>query len=181
MNNMQFARPLLRLVVFAAAVLTLGTLFTLSTGNLLAQESPPVQEGPAPRNVTMDEVNEVAKDLWCPLCSGVRLDTCELKACEQMKDVIAIKLAEGEDSKAIQDYFFAQYGPEVLGAPPFSGFNVLAWLLPFAVLILGGVFLMMQARRMVRPQTAEAGAAPRRGQEPDEYERRLEEELTRYG
>ena len=41
---------------------------------------------------TPNDVKEVSKQLWCPLCSGVRLDACELKACEQMRDVIAVKL-----------------------------------------------------------------------------------------
>lgn len=72
----------------------------------------------------------MSRELWCPLCSGVRLDSCELKACEQMKDVIAIKLSEGEDTTSIKSYFVDQYGPQVLGEPPRQGFSVLAWVLP---------------------------------------------------
>ncbi|MEZ4681681.1 MAG: hypothetical protein R2932_46460 [Caldilineaceae bacterium] len=53
-------------------------------------------------SISADQVNEIARSLWCPLCSGVRLDACELKACEQMKEVIAIKLAEGEDLDTIR-------------------------------------------------------------------------------
>ncbi|MEX1020854.1 MAG: cytochrome c-type biogenesis protein CcmH, partial [Litorilinea sp.] len=102
--------------------------------------------------VSPDEVNQVATEIWCPLCSGVRLDSCELRACDQMKDVIALKLAEGEDSAAIKDYFLAQYGPQVLGEPPRTGFNWLAWILPFVAVAGGGFFLWRQARRLVGPR-----------------------------
>ena len=70
--------------------------------------------------VSADQVDAVAKQLWCPLCSGVRLDACELKACSQMKEVIGEKLAQGDDVQTIKNYFVAQYGPQVLGEPPYG-------------------------------------------------------------
>lgn len=156
-----------------------------------AQESTPTS-APA-SEVSADEVNAVASELWCPLCSGVRLDACELKACEQMKEMIAIKLADGEDTDSIRTYFVEQYGPQVLGEPPWEGFNWLAWVLPFVVLAIGGYFLWHTVRRMVRPAPvtvtttdttpASATGAPTNGSNrlDDEYERKLAEELKRYG
>ncbi len=159
----------------------LAALFLLllmaSAGVAQAQEAAPAGQTGA---VTPNQVNEVAKQIWCPLCSGVRLDSCELKACDQMKEVIALKLAEGEDAKSIKAYFLDQYGPEILGEPPRQGFNWLAWILPFVALIGGGIFLWTQARGMVRPRAAgqaEAEAQPAQ----DEYARKLEEELKQYG
>ena len=49
----------------------------------------------AQQTVTTEQVTAVARELWCPLCNSVRLDTCELKACEQMREMIAEKLAAG--------------------------------------------------------------------------------------
>ena len=159
------------------------TLWLLSAPALQAQESTPAPS--APTNVTADQVNEIARELWCPLCSGVRLDNCELKACEQMKEMIAVKLAEGEDLDSIRTYFIAQYGPQVLGEPPWEGFNWLAWVLPFVVLAAGGYFLWHTMRRMIRPAPVAAPApatSPKSPNEPeDEYERKLAEELKRYG
>lgn len=150
---------------------------------LYAQENTPSPA--APTNITADQVNEIARELWCPLCSGVRLDACELKACEQMKEMIAIKLSEGEDLDSIRTYFVDQYGPQVLGEPPWEGFNWLAWVLPFVVFAVGGYFLWNTMRRMVRPASVVATATRTPAQtaaEPeDEYERKLAEELKRYG
>jgi cytochrome c-type biogenesis protein CcmH len=141
---------------------------------------------PGSRKVTADEVNIVARELWCPLCSGVRLDTCELKACEQMRQEIALKLEAGEDSASIKQYFLEQYGPQILGEPPREGFNWLAWLLP--VIALGGsaVFLMVRGRHLFyrpsRDRMAGGAAAPSGRPNPDDhYARQLEEELKHYG
>jgi cytochrome c-type biogenesis protein CcmH len=171
---------------------TLALLFALLAGgtawsSLWAQDTGAEQVDSS--EITPNEVNDVARELWCPLCSGVRLDACELKACDQMKEVIAIKLAEGEDTDSIRDYFVAQYGPQVLGEPPWEGFNWLAWTLPFVVLALGGYFLWNTLRRMVRPApTAATASGARQGTNPaqvdgpdDEYGRKLAEELKRYG
>ena len=161
------------LIIAAAAIMVLTLAFT---GPALAQD--------APSEVTADEVNLVARELWCPLCSGVRLDACELKACDQMKDVIAIKLAEGEDTESIKAYFVDQYGPQVLGEPPREGFNWLAWILPVLAFAIGGVFVWRQMRRMMRsPADQDVGAgsettASKKAAEPqDDYERKLDEEL----
>lgn len=139
--------------------------------------------------ITADQVNEIARELWCPLCSGVRLDSCELKACEQMKEVIALKLAEGEDLDAIRTYFVGQYGPQVLGEPPREGFNWLAWVLPFVVLAIGGYVLLTTIKRMTRPVavpvvTTTTVTSPDANQDDpatDEYQTKLAEELKRYG
>jgi cytochrome c-type biogenesis protein CcmH len=142
-----------------------------------------------PSTISADQVNEIARELWCPLCSGVRLDSCELKACDQMKDEIAIKLAGGDGLPEIKTYFVAQYGPQVLGEPPREGFNLLAWILPFVVLIGGGVFLITRGRKIFR-NNEQAGSTPESSEDSsaidedapseDPYARQLEDELKQY-
>src|SRR5512139_208715 len=73
---------------------------------------------------TPNEINAVAKELWCPLCNGVRLDNCELQACVQMREVISQKLEAGANTQEIKSYFVTQYGDVVLGQPPREGFNL---------------------------------------------------------
>ena len=167
----RLSRQLLLLSVFVLLFLSVGR------SSLWAQEA---NSG----SVTADDVNVVARELWCPLCSGVRLDSCELKACEQMKDVIAIKLEQGEDLASIKAYFLQQYGPQVLGEPPLEGFSWLAWILPVAALVVGGLFMWSRIRMMVRPSTQGAtGQSPMNqtsGVSEDEAAK-LQEELKRYG
>jgi cytochrome c-type biogenesis protein CcmH len=181
-----------------SALMMVG-IWSVAGGVALAQSDAPAVVSPA--GVTPDEVNRVAREIWCPLCSGVRLDACELKACQQMKEVIAIKLAEGEDTASIKAYFVEQYGPQVLGEPPRSGFNWLAWILPAVAVVAGGYFFWRTTQRMmapveeaaggldapVLPRSTPANSATKRNPsrapagEDDEYARKLEEELAKYG
>lgn len=132
--------------------------------------------------VTANDINTVARELWCPLCSGVRLDACELKACAQMKDMIGEKLAEGEDVTSIKNYFVSQYGPQVLGEPPLEGFNWLAWILPVLALLAGGVFVWTRLRSSTRQaHNVQGGTAePPTPAAGDAYSRKLDEELKHY-
>ena len=156
---------------FALLAVTLLIISTFSSPPLFAQDEA--------TGITADEVNTVARDLWCPLCGGrLRLDSCELKACSQMREVIEIKLAEGEDAESIRDYFLEQYGPQVLGEPPRRGFNWLAWILPVVAVAGGGVFLWLRLQQMSRPLRPTPARVAR--PEADERERRLDEELARY-
>ncbi len=148
---------------------------------------------------TPNEINEIAKDLWCPLCNGVRLDNCELKACEQMREVIAEKLAAGESKEQIKAYFVQQYGDVVLGAPSTEGFSRLAWILPvlIAIVAVGWLIYFTRAGLRRRGATASAGVSKAAGTVPplpqcsepgasrpvgpqDEYLQRVDDELKRY-
>lgn len=156
----------------------------------LAQDAPtpsPIEEAAdaaAAAGVTANDVNAVAQELWCPLCSGVRLDVCELKACEQMREEIAIKLSEGEDTESIKRYFVRQYGPQVLGEPPKEGFNLLGWILPIVVFVGGGIFVVTRIMRMRKNRREEEEKLATNQQasaaEGDSYAERLDEELTHY-
>lgn len=166
------ASGLARTLVWLAALLVLATL--LAPG-ATTQGQPP----------TLDEINAVARELYCPLCNGVRLDTCELKACEQMRQVISDRLAAGVSKQQIKDEFVAQYGPIVLGEPPRQGLSLLAWVLPVAALLAGAGWLFYTARRWTRqPAAAESSSTPVAGQpapqgDVDPYLAQVEADLAR--
>jgi cytochrome c-type biogenesis protein CcmH len=132
---------------------------------------------------TPNQINEVAKNLWCPLCNGVRLDNCELQACVQMREVIAQKLAAGENQEQIRAYFVQQYGDVVLGAPSTQGFNRLAWILPVlaAAVGLGWLVYFVRSTTRKRPVPAATGAQPAPPSDDvlDDYIQRVDDELDR--
>ncbi|MEZ4663122.1 MAG: cytochrome c-type biogenesis protein CcmH [Caldilineaceae bacterium] len=161
--KMQAFPPLVRR--FGAIPLCVALICVLSwipgASPVFAQDSantPSANSAQGAREVSDAEVKAVAQDLWCPLCSGVRLDTCELKACEQMRQEIAIQLADGKSPESIKEYFLAQYGPQVLGEPPRAGFNLLAWIVPFAVLLGAAGILLFRSRRLLSQRLAVQGA-----------------------
>jgi cytochrome c-type biogenesis protein CcmH len=141
---------------------------------------------------TPNEINAVARDLWCPLCNGVRLDNCELQACIQMREVIAQKLVAGESKESIKTYFVQQYGDVVLGQPPREGFNLIAYIFPILAAVVGigwVTYLVISWRkrqaatapamsRGLTPSASVQSTAPRKpGEDTDEYMKRVEREL----
>lgn len=127
-----------------------------------------------------DEVTQVSKELYCPLCPGLRLDNCDLPLCDQMREVIRRKLATGETKEEIKAYFVEQYGQVVLGVPPKRGSTILAWVLPFLVVLVAGGWVYGLARRWTRQRAAEEVEAPTSQPLPAEYVERLERELEQF-
>jgi cytochrome c-type biogenesis protein CcmH len=123
-----------------------------------------------------DEVNAVAKELYCPVCENIPLDVCPTQACAQWRDLIRQKLAEGQTKEQIKQYFAAQYGDRVLAEPPRQGLNWLVYILP-PVFFLAGAYLVFRVIRDRKP-LPQAGSVESAPPEPDDpYLKRLEEEL----
>ena len=98
-----------------------------------------------------DEINQIASQLYCPVCENVPLDECMTEACQQWRDLIGQQLAEGWTEQEIKDYFVAQYGDKVLGEPPRQGFNWILYLFP-PLLILAAAGLLLA--KFIRPRRA---------------------------
>ncbi len=109
---------------------------------------------------TLDQIQAVARELYCPLCNGVRLDNCDLQACVQMRQQISDRLTAGVSKEQIKQEFVAQYGPVVLGEPPREGLNWAIWLLPVVALIGGAVWIFMTLRGWTKEPGGQASAAP---------------------
>jgi cytochrome c-type biogenesis protein CcmH len=128
---------------------------------------------------TPNEIDAIAKELWCPLRNGVRLDNCELQACVQMREVIAQKLVAGESKEQIKAYFAQQYGDVVLGEPAREGFNLVVWIFPILAVVVGLgwlAYLVTTWRRRKPPSASPAPAGS--GPSEDDYLKRVEQELN---
>jgi cytochrome c-type biogenesis protein CcmH len=155
----------------AGSILAL-CLLGLSSGMALAQE-------PTPSD---DEVNAIAKHLYCPVCENTPLDVCPTEACRQWRELIRQQLQDGWTEEQIEAYFVENYGARVLAEPPRQGLNWLVYLLPPALILAGAVILFRSLREWTRPKTLPAAANA--GKDPpasskDEYVARLEEELKK--
>jgi len=100
-----------------------------------------------------DEVNQIASQLYCPICDNLPLDVCPLEACRAWRELIREQLAEGWTERDIKAYFVAQYGERVLGEPPRSGLNWVLYLVPPVVILGGLVLLLSKMKRSPRPAT----------------------------
>lgn len=125
-----------------------------------------------------DQVNAIARKLYCPVCENISLDVCGTQACAQWRDLIRQKLVQGWSEQQIEDYFAKQYGERVLAVPPQRGINWLIYVLPPVFLLAGAVILwrvLFHKRKIV---SASAGQLEQ-AQEKDAYLKRMEEDIRR--
>ena len=165
-------------------LIALGALALLAAGRVARAQTdtpPGTPLSGAQAAPSADDVNRVARQMYCPVCENIPLDVCPTTACEKWRETIREKLAAGWTDQQIMDYFVAQYGERVLANPSGRGFNIFLWVIPPVALVGGAVFLWLFFRRAARP--AAPLAMPQAPAEPpapaDEYVAELEKELEK--
>jgi cytochrome c-type biogenesis protein CcmH len=93
-----------------------------------------------------DEVNAIARQLYCPVCENTPLDVCPTTACHQWRELIRQMLAEGKSAGEIKQYFVDYYGARVLSEPPRTGVYWLVYIIPPLVFLVG-IYLLFRAFR----------------------------------
>ncbi len=144
----------------------------LLIGSLWFSATPARAQGP---NID-DEVNRIAKGLYCPVCPNTPLDVCNTQACIDWRGDIKKMVQQGKTEQEIRAAFVTRFGPQVLGAPPAEGFNWLAYILPLIGIVLGAAVAWLTVRAWLASRPA--GAAPAQAPEiPKEYADRIEKDL----
>jgi cytochrome c-type biogenesis protein CcmH len=155
---------------------------TLTLALNFAQTKAAYAQDPTPSD---DQVNAIARQLYCPVCENTPLDVCPTEACRQWRDLIRQMLAEGKSEAEIKQYFVEHYGARVLSAPPATGLNWLVYIIPPVIILAGAVFLFRALKEWTKPATASAGSrsAPNDASDAeiskDDYVTRLEDELKK--
>ena len=109
--------------------------------------------------------NDLNHRLMCTCSCAEILGECNHVGCPNSTEELAL-LNTGVDAassdKAIMDSFVAKYGAVVLAAPTKEGFDLVAWIAPFAVFAaaLLGTILLIRHWSVTRPQLAPAEASP---------------------
>jgi len=157
---------------------------SLSTGLVSAQQP----------TASDDQVNAIARQLFCPICENIPLDVCPTQACHDWREQIRQMLAEGKSEAAIKQYFVDHYGARVLSEPPATGLNWLVYFVPPMAFLAGVLLLYLAFRSWKRPGPGSAApgagqaTTPESGQASqttssiavdDEYAARLEEQLRK--
>jgi cytochrome c-type biogenesis protein CcmH len=150
------------------------------TSVALAQDGTPPPTPPAKKVVTADDVNRIAKQMYCPVCENEPLDACRTAACQQWRAQIGQMLAEGQTEQQIKDYFVARYGARVLAQPPVEGTSLWLYVLPISGVIVGAVVLVWLLRRLRARGAAASAAATPTQPGGDEYIDRVEEDLKNF-
>lgn len=152
--------------------LALVVIVLLSVGissPVLAQETVPTP--------SVDEINAIAKRMYCPVCENIPLDVCATEACEQWREMIGEKLSLGWTEDEIFDYFVKLYGDRVLAEPPRTGINRLIYILP-PIFIVIGLFVIVRGF-MLWKKPIESLDVETDDPEESDYISQMEEELKK--
>ena len=153
-------------------VLLIALFSTIGVGIVSAQQ-------PTPSD---DDVNRIARQMYCPVCENTPLDVCATQACAQWRALIRDKLAAGWSDDQIKQYFVEQYGARVLAEPPRQGLSWLIYIVP-PLLFVAALYVLYRAfvsmRKPLPDKSEPAVETPGPGPDDDDYLRRVEEELNK--
>ena len=136
----------------------------------------------SPTRANAATVSDISQQLICQCGCTMVLLNCSHTECtsrEAMTTLISENLAKGQSETQIIQIFVAEYGEQVLAAPPKRGFNLTAWVMPLVALLLGAVAIYLGLKKWVRPETPSQTDAMV-GEDDEIYQRQLEEELAAF-
>lgn len=124
---------------------------------------------------------DLEESLTCQCGCGLTVHSCNHLQCGSagpLREEIRAQMDLGKSKPEILSYFKSKYGEKILSAPTTTGFNVVAWVTPFALVLVGGllvgVIIMRWTGRAPHPASSDVGTTPRA---PSPYDRVLEKEL----
>ena len=136
----------------------------------------------------------VSNRLLCQCGCNYMVLSCNHLDCSSatyIRNTIRASLAEGMTEDAIVASFVEEYGPKILPEPPRQGFSWMAWIMPFAALVLGGgaVSYVLWLWKW-KPAEDNAGVTPAESAQPtpehdassalvEKYRAQIDEELEK--
>ncbi|WP_414471680.1 cytochrome c-type biogenesis protein [Microvirga sp. M2] len=97
---------------------------------------------------------DISSGLRCLVCQNQSIDDSDAQLARDLRLLVRERLVAGDDDRQVQDFLVQRYGEFVLLKPTFSAHNMLLWLTPVLVLVLGAAGACVAALRR-RPQGAQ--------------------------
>ncbi len=81
---------------------------------------------------------DLSKGLRCLVCRNESIDESSSELAEELRVLVRERLVMGETDAQVLDYLVARYGEYVLLEPTKGGANLILWIAPLGLLLLGG-------------------------------------------
>lgn len=89
----------------------------------------------------------LAVSLKCPICAGESLAGSQTDLAKDLRVRIDEEIAAGRTDQEIVDSFVEAYGEQILLDPPSTGWGVVLWAAPLAVLVVGLITIVGLRRK----------------------------------
>ena len=143
-------------------ILAFAVFSASSIGILHAQTPEPisVESNPLEGTYSESQAQGIDRMIMCPVCPAETIDQAQVEISMQMRKIVREMLSQGNSRDEILDFFVERYGNDILAAPPKSGANLVAWLMPVVAVVGGLVAVYFILRSMTRRGPAAAIAQP---------------------
>ncbi|MBF1801302.1 cytochrome c-type biogenesis protein [Alloalcanivorax profundimaris] len=101
-------------------------------------------------NAQQDRFHRLTEELRCPKCQNQSIADSDAEIARDMRERVARMIREGRSNEEIVQFFVARYGDFVSYRPPVNERTAILWVGPVALLILGGLGILLLARRASR-------------------------------
>jgi cytochrome c-type biogenesis protein CcmH len=133
------------------ARLLLALALAIAIGGTAARAVEPVERLADP--ALEARARALSNELRCLVCQNQSIDESNADLAHDLRLLLRQRLAAGDTDQQVLDYLVARYGVFVLLDPPFLPTTWLLWLGPPLLVLSGGGFLLLRARRRPEPIT----------------------------
>ena len=131
------------------------------------------------------ELSDIRRELACYCSCSLTVEDClrSMRCSESAKlsEEVMTMFDAGKNKADILHAMVAKYSETILSAPTKKGFNLAAWILPFAMIGIGGIAAAMVIRKW-RSQSSPVTVLPSANvtsETADPYARQVEDELKK--
>ncbi|QJQ95167.1 MULTISPECIES: cytochrome c-type biogenesis protein [Halomonadaceae] len=125
----------------------------------LAQAAIEVREFDDP--VLEQRYRSLTASLRCPLCENQAIDDSDAPISADMRERVYVLLQDGRSDIEILDFMTQRFGDYVLYNPRLEGRTFLLWGLPAALVVLGGLLVVLIVRTRRKASARELTDAER--------------------
>jgi cytochrome c-type biogenesis protein CcmH len=90
-----------------------------------------------------DRYEKLISEVRCLVCQNQSIKSSNVFLAVDLRSEIQIMISNGKTNNEIGDYLVERYGEFILYRPRYTGYSLLLWIAPLA-LMLGGLFVVMR-------------------------------------
>jgi len=89
---------------------------------------------------------EITQSLRCPKCQNSSIADSDAMIADDMRIKVFELQQQGKSRQQIIEYMTVRYGEFVSYQPPVTGSTIILWLVPFAILLAGGILIFRRSQ-----------------------------------
>ena len=103
---------------------------------------------PFDNDIDRQRFQRFTHEMRCPMCQSQNLAGSDSMVSQDLKRELYRLIKSGKTDREVEDFMVSRYGEFILYKPSVKGTNLILWLSPVALLLVGlGVFVVVVVRK----------------------------------